>query len=79
MTQGRQLVSTGSDGLVKIWNLRDEECVRTLDGHVDKVSAGRRRDGICPTNARYCTCDRSGRWPSHRTSGPLCLEALTVF
>jgi U3 small nucleolar RNA-associated protein 13 len=38
MSQGRQLVTTGSDGLVKIWNLREEECVKTLDGHVEKVS-----------------------------------------
>jgi len=38
MSQGRQLVTTGSDGLVKLWNLREEECVKTLDGHVEKVS-----------------------------------------
>lgn len=32
-----QLVSTASDGLVKLWNIREEECVKTLDGHEDKV------------------------------------------
>jgi U3 small nucleolar RNA-associated protein 13 len=32
-----QLVSTASDGLVKLWNIREEECIKTLDGHEDKV------------------------------------------
>jgi U3 small nucleolar RNA-associated protein 13 len=32
-----QLVSTASDGLVKLWNVKDEECVKTLDNHEDKV------------------------------------------
>jgi WD40 repeat protein len=31
-----QLVSTASDGLVKLWNVKDEECVKTLDNHEDK-------------------------------------------
>lgn len=34
-----QLVSTASDGLVKLWNIREEECVKTLDGHEDKVGS----------------------------------------
>ena len=34
-----QLVSSGSDGLVKLWSLRTSECVSTLDGHEDKVWA----------------------------------------
>lgn len=32
-----QLVSSASDGLVKVWDIRQEECVATLDGHEDKV------------------------------------------
>jgi U3 small nucleolar RNA-associated protein 13 len=34
-----QMVSTVSDGLVKLWNIREEECVATLDNHEDKASA----------------------------------------
>jgi U3 small nucleolar RNA-associated protein 13 len=37
ISKGMQLVSTASDGLVKLWNIREEECVKTLDGHEDKV------------------------------------------
>ena len=33
-----QLVSSGNDGLVKVWTIRTNECVTTLDGHMDKVS-----------------------------------------
>jgi U3 small nucleolar RNA-associated protein 13 len=32
-----QLVTSSSDGLVKLWNIKDEECVKTLDNHEDKV------------------------------------------
>ena len=32
-----QLVTSASDGLVKLWNIKDEECVKTLDNHEDKV------------------------------------------
>ena len=32
-----QLVSCASDGLVKVWNVKDEECAATLDGHEEKV------------------------------------------
>jgi WD40 repeat protein len=33
-----QLLTSSSDGLVKLWNIKDEECVKTLDNHEDKVS-----------------------------------------
>jgi U3 small nucleolar RNA-associated protein 13 len=39
MTQGQQLVSSSSDGLVKIWNIKDEECAASLDNHEDKIWA----------------------------------------
>lgn len=32
-----QLVSCASDGLVKVWNIKDEETVATLDNHEEKV------------------------------------------
>jgi WD40 repeat protein len=32
-----QLVTSASDGLVKLWNIKDEACVKTLDNHEDKV------------------------------------------
>ena len=37
MNQGSNLVTSASDGLVKIWTIRDEECVLSLDNHEDKV------------------------------------------
>ena len=33
-----QLVTTSSDGLVKLWTIKDEACVKTLDNHEDKVT-----------------------------------------
>jgi WD40 repeat protein len=38
LTSGMQLLTSSSDGLVKLWNIKDEECVKTLDNHEDKVS-----------------------------------------
>lgn len=32
-----QLVSSGSDGLVKLWTIKTTECVTTLDNHTDKI------------------------------------------
>lgn len=32
-----QLITSASDGLVKLWNIKDEECIKTLDNHEDKV------------------------------------------
>lgn len=32
-----QLVSCASDGLVKVWNIKDEESAITLDNHDEKV------------------------------------------
>ena len=28
---------SGSDGLVKLWTIKSNECVKTLDAHEDKV------------------------------------------
>uniref|UniRef100_A0A2K6L386 Transducin beta like 3 n=1 Tax=Rhinopithecus bieti TaxID=61621 RepID=A0A2K6L386_RHIBE len=35
--RGTQLLSSGSDGLLKLWTIKNNECVRTLDAHEDKV------------------------------------------
>uniref|UniRef100_A0A2K6FPT8 Transducin beta like 3 n=1 Tax=Propithecus coquereli TaxID=379532 RepID=A0A2K6FPT8_PROCO len=40
VSRGTQLLSSGSDGLVKLWTIKNNECVRTLDAHEDKVWAG---------------------------------------
>jgi len=32
-----RLVPSGSDGLVKLWTIKSNECVKTLDAHQDKV------------------------------------------
>lgn len=32
------MVSCASDGLLKLWNVRDEECVASMDNHEDKAS-----------------------------------------
>lgn len=37
ITRGMQLVSCASDGLVKVWNVKDESLATTLDNHEEKV------------------------------------------
>uniref|UniRef100_A0AAR2J984 Transducin (beta)-like 3 n=1 Tax=Pygocentrus nattereri TaxID=42514 RepID=A0AAR2J984_PYGNA len=39
VSRGTQLVSGGSDGLVKLWTIKTNECVKTFDAHQDKVWA----------------------------------------
>jgi U3 small nucleolar RNA-associated protein 13 len=39
MNAGNQLVSAGSDGLIKIWDIKRSECMVTLDEHVDRIWA----------------------------------------
>ena len=34
-----QMFSSGSDGLIKLWTIRTNECESTMDGHADKVWA----------------------------------------
>ncbi|KAK7588272.1 hypothetical protein V9T40_005517 [Parthenolecanium corni] len=36
---GTQIVSCGNDGLVKVWTIKNNECVSTLDKHASKVWA----------------------------------------
>ena len=33
------MVSSGGDGLIKLWTIRTNECEATLDGHTEKVWA----------------------------------------
>ncbi|PIO16291.1 hypothetical protein AB205_0148660, partial [Aquarana catesbeiana] len=37
VSRGTQLVTSGSDGLLKLWTIKTNECVKTLDSHEDKV------------------------------------------
>lgn len=37
INQGQQLLTTASDGLAKLWNVRQEDCTASLDNHEDKV------------------------------------------
>ena len=39
LNQDTQLASSASDGLLKLWNVRTEECIATMDNHEDKVSS----------------------------------------
>ena len=36
---GLQLISSGSDGLIKLWTIKTNECESTMDGHDDKIWA----------------------------------------
>lgn len=38
LPSGAQLISCAADGLLKVWNIKDEECVATMDNHEEKVS-----------------------------------------
>ncbi len=39
LNNGTQLISTGSDGLLKLWHTRSDECVGTFDEHTEKLWA----------------------------------------
>lgn len=39
INNGLQVVSAGSDGLMKIWDLKRNECLVTLDEHIDRIWA----------------------------------------
>ena len=39
VSRGLQLVSSGSAGLIKLWEVKSAECNTTLDAHEDKVWA----------------------------------------
>ena len=39
LNHGNQLISTGSDGLIKLWSIKSNECVGTFDEHDDKLWA----------------------------------------
>jgi U3 small nucleolar RNA-associated protein 13 len=36
---GLQLMTSGADGLLKLWNVKDAECVNTFDAHTQKIWA----------------------------------------
>ena len=37
LSNGMQLMSSATDGLVKLWNIRTTDCVQTMDNHDAKV------------------------------------------
>jgi U3 small nucleolar RNA-associated protein 13 len=37
INQATQLISSGSDGLLKLWNVKTYECIATWDAHTDKI------------------------------------------
>lgn len=39
ISSGQQILSTGSDGLLKLWTARSRLCVATFDGHDDRTWA----------------------------------------
>jgi U3 small nucleolar RNA-associated protein 13 len=39
ISSGMQLLSSGSDGLLKLWTIKTCECVQSFDHHEDKVWA----------------------------------------
>ena len=39
LNNGTQLISSASDGLIKLWNIKTSECVGTFDKHDDKAWA----------------------------------------
>jgi U3 small nucleolar RNA-associated protein 13 len=39
VTACSQIISAGSDGLIKVWSVQANECLTTLDEHVDRVWA----------------------------------------
>ena len=47
------LFFSGSDGLVKIWTVRTNECVATLDQHTEKVHCACMQISICAKGISY--------------------------
>lgn len=46
INNGLQIISSGSDGLLKVWDVKRNECIVTLDEHVDRIWAlAVQRDG----------------------------------
>lgn len=39
INNGSQIVSSGTDGLIKIWLIKSGECVSTLDKHAARIWA----------------------------------------
>ena len=38
LTCGTQFISSGTDGLLKLWTIKSNECIATFDQHEEKVS-----------------------------------------
>lgn len=44
ISSGLQLISSSSDGLLKLWNISTNECVNSFDAHEEKIWALAVRD-----------------------------------
>lgn len=55
------MASCASDGLVKIWNVKDENCATTLDNHEEKV---REIAKFQSESSLMLSPYRFGLWPS---------------
>ena len=66
INHSQQLLSTASDGLLKLWNVRQEDCTASMDNHEDKV----RCFIPIPYSDLVTNLERrSGPWRSVATSG----------
>lgn len=67
---------SGSDGLVKLWTIKTNECVKTFDAHQDKVWAvhGSSKDDLMVTGSADSTITLWKVSPPH-ASYPFCFSS----
>jgi WD40 repeat protein len=58
VTAGMQLLTTSSDGLMKLWTIKSNDCVGTFDAHTDKVTLP---TTLVLLSSDTC-CNRYGLW-----------------
>lgn len=47
INKNKQIMTTGADGLVKLWDIKESECVATLDNHDNRIwAADVKEDGL---------------------------------
>ncbi|MGH0116990.1 UNVERIFIED_CONTAM: hypothetical protein FKN15_024935 [Acipenser sinensis] len=53
VSRGTQLLTSGSDGLLKLWTIKTNECVKTVDAHEDKIWGlhGNKKDDLVVTGS----------------------------
>lgn len=74
LSAGTQLLSSGADGLLKLWSVRTAECTATFDAHEDKVGwLGVGPQGQAQRSAGRGKCN-SKCWKSPQQVGPTWLD-----